>query len=130
MPRGPVVTADAPSPDVETVAWVMPRQDALDLLGWLRHNRPLGMPDSTFDGLIAALRGAGLPKPSVTEWGVEYERKADPTMDNPSGVITVVQMVRGGEGDARAAVKVGAPLSGTDHRLVKRTVTDWQEATP
>jgi hypothetical protein len=33
----------------------------------LRHNRPLGMPDSTFDGLIAALRGAGLPEPSGEE---------------------------------------------------------------
>jgi hypothetical protein len=65
------VTADAPSPDVETVAWVMPRQDARDLLSWLRHNRPLGMPDSTFDGLIAALCGAGLPEPSGDKSAVE-----------------------------------------------------------
>jgi hypothetical protein len=72
----------AESPDVETVTWVMPRQDARDLLRWLRHNRPLGMPDSTFDGLAAALRGAGLPEPRacptavIDAWfvAVEWDR--------------------------------------------------------
>jgi hypothetical protein len=36
----------------------MPREDAVDLLRWLRHNRPLGMPDRTFDGLLDALANA------------------------------------------------------------------------
>jgi hypothetical protein len=46
------VENDAPA---DLVSWVMPREDARDLLGWLRHNRPLGMPDRTFDGLVDAL---------------------------------------------------------------------------
>jgi hypothetical protein len=33
----------------------MPREDARDLLNWLRRNRPLGMPDSTLSGLIEAV---------------------------------------------------------------------------
>lgn len=39
----------------DLVTWAMPREDARDLLRWLRHNRPIGMPDRTFDGLIDAL---------------------------------------------------------------------------
>lgn len=48
-------SAENDAPDL--VAWVMPREDARDLLRWLRHNRPLGMPDRTFDGLMDVIAG-------------------------------------------------------------------------
>ncbi len=41
--------------------------------------------------------------PDREEWGVQFERTTDPTMDNPSGVITVEQGVHG-EQVARARV--------------------------
>jgi hypothetical protein len=49
MPEQPEIDA------TQVVAWTMPRKDARDLLGWLRHNRPLGMPDRTFTGLLDAI---------------------------------------------------------------------------
>lgn len=51
-----------PSTEPDLITWTMPREDARDLLRWLRHNRPLGMPDSTFDGLVDAL-GARVTAP-------------------------------------------------------------------
>lgn len=60
-------SAENDAPDL--VAWVMPREDARDLLRWLRHNRPLGMPDRTFDGLMDAIAGPAcvLPPDSQAE---------------------------------------------------------------
>jgi hypothetical protein len=51
----------------------MPREDALDLLGWLRHNRPLGMPDRTFDGLLDALDAASAQDAADPADGPEHE---------------------------------------------------------
>ena len=45
----------------DLVTWTMPREEARDLLRWLRHNRPLGMPDSTFTGLVDALIASPTP---------------------------------------------------------------------
>jgi hypothetical protein len=118
----------AESPDVETVTWVMPRQDARDLLRWLRHNRPLGMPDSTFDGLIAALRGAGLPEPSGEErakWerhtNREIERALREAQSPEDSMATDDDLLRYAGRDE--AVEIFRAMY-YDH------ATDWQEATP
>ena len=55
---------EAPESD-DLVTWTLPREEARDLLAWLRRNRPLGMPDSTFDGLVSAL----VTRPGVSEGG-------------------------------------------------------------
>lgn len=51
----PDQTKDDMSAGDDLVTWTMPREDARDLLRWLRHNRPLGMPDRTVNGLIDSL---------------------------------------------------------------------------
>jgi hypothetical protein len=115
------VTADAPSPDVETVlAEALARTD-LDWPGaWCRR---------VAAHLAAALRGAGLPEPSgvtVTEWGVRL----------PGGFVFTKH-----EGqpmtEKRARAEVGAEPWKATPTLVSRQrttypdrVTDWQEATP
>jgi hypothetical protein len=65
----------------------------------------------------------------VEEWGVRFERQADPTMGNPSGVVTVEQTVSN-EATARGAVKNGAPISAKNRRVVRRLVSRWVEVEP
>lgn len=72
------------------------------------------------------LADAGLVA-SETEWGVRYERQADPTMDNPGGVVTVVQTVAT-EAIMRAAIHNRVPLSARNRRPVRREVTAWRPA--
>lgn len=59
------------------------------------------------------------------EWGVQYERQADPTMDNPSGVVTNTMTLRD-ESQARGVLDSPAPISARNKRVVRRYVTDWE----
>jgi len=117
-----------------------PREQALEMLSlhgsssWSEDAR--GM---ICDGCSTRIQGVGLARhqieilaaaallPDREEWGVQFERTTDPTMDNPSGVITVEQGVHG-ERVARAAVKNGAPISARNRRAVHRYVTEWRTA--
>jgi hypothetical protein len=76
----------------ELVAWVMRRADARDLLGWLRQNRPPGMPDRTLDGLVDALAGHKIPA-TEKPW-------APPT--GPNQPKTKGELLRALGGDVRA----------------------------
>jgi hypothetical protein len=62
----------------------------------------------------------------VEEWGVRFERQADPTMDNPSGVVTIEQRVSS-EATARGAVENGVPIRAKNRRVVRRLVSRWVE---
>lgn len=62
----------------------------------------------------------------VEEWGIRYERTADPTMDNPSGEITATMVLRD-EAHARQAMDSPALLSSRNKRAVRRLVTEWGE---
>ena len=59
------------------------------------------------------------------EWGLQYERQADPTMDNPSGVVTNTMTLRD-ESHARGVLDSPAPISARNKRVVRRHVTDWE----
>ena len=59
------------------------------------------------------------------EWGLQYERGADPTMDNPSGVVTNTMTLRD-ESHARGVLDSPAPISARNKRVVRRRVTDWE----
>ena len=61
------------------------------------------------------------------EWGVRFERDAGPTMDNPSGEVTNTNVMRD-EWNARNAVERNVPISARNRRVVRRYVTDWEEA--
>lgn len=61
-----------------------------------------------------------------TEWALRYERTDAPRMDNPSGEVTVEMVMP--EQNARWSVERGLPLSGRNHRVVRRQVTEWEEA--
>lgn len=65
LPHKCVSTPVVRTETADLVTWTMPREDARDLLRWLRHNRPLGMPDRTFTGLIDALSTPPKPRPSL-----------------------------------------------------------------
>ena len=41
--------------DGDVITWTLSRQEARDLLAYLRRNRPLGMPYSTLSSLVDAL---------------------------------------------------------------------------
>jgi len=63
----------------------------------------------------------------IEEWALRYEaRDLSPQMDNPSGVCTQTLVMS--REQAVRAVEVGLPLSGWSHRVVRRLVTEWEEA--
>lgn len=59
------------------------------------------------------------------QWGVQYERQANPTMNNPSGIVTNTVVVHS-QAHAEQAVKVGAPVNAMNRRVVRHEVTDWR----
>ena len=59
------------------------------------------------------------------EWGLQYERGADPTMDNPSGVVTNTMTLRD-ESHARGVLDSPAPISARNKCVVRRRVTEWE----
>lgn len=61
----------------------------------------------------------------LEEWGVQFERQADPTMDNPSGIVTNTTTVSG-RSHAEQCVQNGAPISAKNRRVVRRTVGPWE----
>lgn len=71
------------------------------------------------DAIRAALR-------LDAEWGIQFERKGDPTMDNPAGIRTHVQAMSS-EATARQAVKNHVPITAVNRRVVARVVGDWRE---
>lgn len=73
----------------------------------------------------AVVRAAGWRK-GREEWGIRYERTADPTMDNPSGEVTNTMWLDG-EARVRTAVERKIPISGRNHRPVRRYVTEPEE---
>lgn len=74
----------------------------------------------------AAVVDAWLAGQEREEWGVRFERDADPTMNNPSGEVTNAQVVNN-ESSARNAVERNAPISARNRRVVRRLVTEWVE---
>jgi hypothetical protein len=63
------------------------------------------------------------------EWGVQFDHRVDPTMNNPSGIVTNTQLVAAGKEAAELAVSVGRPLGKQNHRLAKRTPAGpWERA--
>ena len=61
------------------------------------------------------------------EWGMQYERRADPTMDNPSGIVTNTMVSAHGETHVRQCIANGLPMSRIGRaRAVRRRVTDWE----
>lgn len=77
-----------------------------------------------FDRLAGLL---GYVKADSEEWAVQYERKGDPTMSNPSGVVTNTTVVSG-RSHAEQAVQNRAPISAQNRRVVHRHVTEWEVA--
>lgn len=77
--------------------------------------------------LADAILAAGYVKADREEWAVQYERKGDPTMDNPSGVVTNTTVVSG-RSHAEQAVQNRAPISAQNRRAVHRHTTEWEVA--
>jgi hypothetical protein len=59
------------------------------------------------------------------EVALQYEIQRDPTMDNPSGVITQTTVMP--RERAENAVEMRIPSRATGRRVVRRLVTDWEE---
>jgi hypothetical protein len=75
----------------------------------------------------AAVVKAWIDAQTREEWGVQYERTADPTMNNPSGEVTNTTVVRDAA-TAYQAVSKSVPISGRNRRAVRRRVTEWEGA--
>jgi len=58
------------------------------------------------------------------EWGVRYEK---PSEMLANGAIPTFTTIVNDQSLAEAAVAAGAPLSGKNHRVVTRLVSEWEE---
>ena len=59
------------------------------------------------------------------EWALQYEAQRDPTMDNPSGIVTQTSVMT--RERAESAVEKRIPSRATGRRVVRRLVTEWEK---